>query len=336
MNSKTFHHLLENRISDYKSRLLFQKRDGWSWKQITWLDFQTEVKSIASFLLDMDFKKGDKALIISTNSLECLFSEAAIFILGGISVPLSIDKQSENIDFILKDEDIRFVFVGDEETLKKYLSSSDKANDPEKIFIFSDYRTKPEDKIINYRNLVKFGFLKGKKLKDRLSEFSSSVSPDLPAFYFYSLNKQEKAVAKIMTQEIFLKLLQITNKKLRFLSNEDQSYSYLPSSDSFSKLINFLPVYIGSRGAIAETKKDFFSDVLEVMPTVMFLTKAGLEKKHKHLNNSTNGSRSLKKFFGGRLSYIFTDSSPGHETRSSFVSSGISIIELNELTIFSS
>ena len=85
MEETRFYDFFENRIKENKSRLIFQKRDGWSWKQITWLDFNTEVKSIASFLLDFGFKKGDNVLIISPNTLECLFSESAIILLGGCS-----------------------------------------------------------------------------------------------------------------------------------------------------------------------------------------------------------------------------------------------------------
>ena len=86
-----------------------------------------------------------------------------------------------------------------------------------------------------------------------------------------------------------MELLHITYKKLRFVTHEDQSFSYLTSTGSFSKLVNYLTVFIGNRGAIAENKNDFFSDVLEVMPTVMFLSQEGMDRSVKYLNEN-NGS----------------------------------------------
>ena len=334
MAETRFYDFFENRIKDNKSRLIFQKRDGWSWKQITWLDFNTEVKSIASFLLDFGFNKEDKVLIISPNTLECLFVESAIFLLGGCSIPVPFDAGNENIDQILKKEKVRFVFLSNEGVLNNLNEILDSNSNVEKIFIFSDYKSDIEDKVINYRSLVKFGFLKSKKLKDELVNFSNSVDSDAPALNFYSFNNEQPEY-KTLSQKLLLELLHITYKKLRFITPEDQSFSYLNSSGSFSKLVNFLPVFIGNRGAIAENKNDFFSDVLEVMPTVMFLSQEGMERSVKYLRKK-NGIGSLKKSFGGRLKYVFTDIEPEYSVKSRFVSDGISIVDLPELATISS
>jgi len=334
MAESRFYEFIENRIKENRSKLLFQKRDGWSWKQITWLDFNTEVKSIASFLLDFGFKKGDKVLIISPNTLECLFVESAIFILGGCSIPLPFNVGTDKIGEIIKKEKIRFAFLSNEGVLNILRDIPELSGQIEKIFLFSDYKSDIEDKIINYKTLVKFGFLKAKKLKDELKEFSESVSSDIPAISFYNY-EVDQLRNKVLTQEVFLDLLYLTYKKLRFVTPEDQSFSYLTSSGSFSKLVNFLPVFIGNRGAIAENKNDFFSDVLEVMPTIMFLSQEGMERSVQYLNEK-NGSGSIKKAFGGRLKYIFTDAEPQYSVKSKFVSEGISVIDLPELATISS
>ena len=334
MTETRFYNFFENRIKDNKSKLLFQKRDGWSWKQITWLDFNTEVKSIAAFLLDFGFRKEDKVLIISPNTLKCLFVESAIFLLGGCSVPISFNIGTEKINTILDKEKVRFIFISNEGVLNSLKEKLDSNESVEKIFIFSDYRSGIKDDIINYRSVVKFGFLKAKKLKDELTEFFKSVSSNTPAVSFYSFHS-ERLQNKILTQRLFLELLHLTYKKLRFITPEDQSFSYITSSGSFSELVNFLPVFIGNRGAIAENKKDFFTDVLEVMPTIMFLSQEGMEQSVKYLNKK-NGLKSLKKSFGGRLKYVFTDREPEYSVKSRFISDSISVIDLPELATFSS
>ena len=334
MPETRFYDFFENKIKENKSKLIFQKRDGWSWKQITWLDFNTEVKSIASFFLDFGFKKGDKVLIISSNTLECLFAESAILLLGGCSIPIPFNTATEKIEEILNKEKVRFIFLNNEGVLTNLNEILKTNKNIEKIFIFSDYKSEIEDKIINYKTLVKFGFLKSKKLKDELKEFSESVNSDIPAINFYNFDGDQPE-SKILTQELFLELLHLTYKKLRFITPEDQSYSYLTSSGSFSKLVNFLPVFIGNRGAIAENKNDFISDVLEVMPSVMFLSREGMERSVKYLNEK-NGSGSLKKSFGGRLKYVFTDKEPEYSVKSRFISDGISVVDLPELATISS
>ena len=330
MSSKTLYSFIKKRVDENKSRLFLQKRDGWSWKQITWLDFQTEVRSIASFLFDFGFSQGEKVVVISPSSLECLCAECAIFSLGGISIPISVEEGEENLISVFNDSSPRIIFVEDEKTLNILTSSKVNLDGVEKIFVFEDYKGEIDNKIVSYANVVKFGFLKSKKLKDDIENISSNLSPDITTFSFYNFNGGNRLETKQISQEMFIKLLQVTIKKLKFITKEDQFYSFLPSSSSFSKFANFLPVYIGNRGAIAGNKKDFFSDVLEVMPTIMFLSKEILQE----LNGYEDINGSIKKFFGGRLKYIFTDSFPGHEIKNMFISSGVSIIELNELTTY--
>ncbi|MGI9533812.1 MAG: AMP-binding protein [Thermodesulfobacteriota bacterium] len=334
MPETRFYDFLENKIKDNKSKLLFQKRDGWSWKQITWLDFNAEVKSIASFLLDLGFKNGEQVLMISSNTLECLFAESAIFLLGGCSIPVPFNTEAEKIEEILIKEKVRFIFLSNEGVLNNLNDVLNSNKNIEKIFIFSDFKSNIEDKIINYKTVVKFGFLKAKKLKDELKDFSESVNSDIPAINFYNFDG-DKTENKILTQEIFLELLHLTYKKLRFITPEDQSYTYLTSSGSFSKLVNFLPFFIGNRGAIAENKNDFITDVLEVMPSVMFLSREGMKRSVNYLNEK-NGSGSLKKSFGGRLKYVFTDIEPEYSVKSRFISDGISVVDLPELATISS
>lgn len=331
MNSKTYYNFLQERISSNKSRLLLQKRDGWSWKQITWLDFETEVMSIASFLYGIGFSKGEKVAVISHNTLECLCMESAIFLLGGVSVPIDVREKITNAISLLNKISPKYLFIGNKQKLDALLSAGFDSKMVERVFISGDYKGDINENIVNYANLVKFGFLKAKKLKDKLEERTSDISSDLPVYHFPSVNGQNSNNYRQISQEMLIKLLQVTMKKLRFVTTEDQFYSYLPYSDSFSKLANYIPIYIGNRGAIAGSKRDFFSDVLEVMPTVMFLGRDVLEEI---VANIYDKNESLKKPLGGRLKYIFTDSFPGHEVKNSFLGSGITIIELNELTTY--
>ena len=334
MAETRFNDFFESRIKENRSKLLFQKRDGWSWKQITWLDFETEVKSIASFLYDQGFRKDDKVIIISPNTLECLFSESAIFLLGGCTIPLSQHIKAGELKKIISENKAKYIFLRNEGLLNNFREIIESDDSLEKVFIFSDYKSDIEDKIINYRTLIKFGFLKRKKLSDELKKYMETVEPTSPAIIFYGTEDHEPT-GRVLSQQLLLELLNLTYKKIRFITPEDQAFSYLTSTGSFAKLVNFLTVQIGTRGAIAENKRDFFSDALEVMPTVMFLTQEGMQRSVEYLSK-VNGSRSLKKCLGGRVKYIFTDSDPDFSVKNRFISDGISVIHLPELATLSS
>ena len=44
---------IADRVRENGNKMIFQVKDGWSWKQITWLDFDKDIKSIAAFLLGL-------------------------------------------------------------------------------------------------------------------------------------------------------------------------------------------------------------------------------------------------------------------------------------------
>ncbi len=331
MNENNFHNLLQKRIKENKSKLIFQKRDGWSWKQITWLDFETEVKSIACFLLDLEFKKEDKIIFYSTNTLESLFFELAVFLLGGITIP--IKKYSDISKIVDSSEDSYYIF-SDKPEIIEHISKDDLIrNRIIKGFIVTEDKIKIEEKFLNYLNVVKFGFLKRKKLKDTLDEHSQSVSQEATATIFYKFSENVEPKAQKFSQEKIINLLKVIQKKLKFITEESQSFSYLPAIDSFSKFANVLNVQLGNRGAIAANLKDFFDDVREVMPQILFLTKDQLEKITKEFK-SRDGS--IKENFGGRSKYIFTDTMPGDNIKTDLVKNGITVIELNQLALVES
>ena len=53
-----------------------------------------------------------------------------------------------------------------------------------------------------------------------------------------------------------------------------------------SIFINYLTFYMGTRAAVAESRQDFYDDILEVMPTILFETKRGLARHSKYCSKA--------------------------------------------------
>jgi len=332
---KNIPELIANRVKKYSGKLLFQRREGWSWKQVTWLDFEGEVKSIASFLMDLGFGTGDTALVISSNRMESLSTEIAIYLLGGVTIPIAEDEALEDIICVARDFRIKFIFAGEESTLDRILSISREVLGLERIFVFSDVGISKGESIIPFKGILKFGSLKRKQLEGEVVKTSKGVLPDAIATIFQSSNSDGRIVKKEITQMDLIQALRSASERLSFIGEEDQSFSCLPSASPFEKLINHLGLYMGTRIVMAKNRGDFFSDILEVKPTVLFETKKGLENIcSRILSKSAMASPSerLKSNLGGRIKYVLTDSLPGEEIKNLFSRSGVSLIEVHELS----
>jgi long-chain acyl-CoA synthetase len=332
---KTVPEFITSRIKKYSGKILFQRKYDWSWKQITWLDFDSEIKNIASFLMGLGFGLGDTALVISSNRIESLLSEIAIGLLGGVTIPVAYDEDLENIIHVANDLKPRFIFVGEKSTLNRILSISDEISSLERIVVFSGLNIGENERVIHYRGLLKFGLLKRKQLEDKLAKTSKSVLPDSPAMVFYSFNSPKKIEKKEITQEDLIEALYSASEKLSFIGEEDQSFSYLPSVSPFEKFANLIGICMGIRIVMAETREDFFEDILEVKPTVLFETKNGLENICSKIISSKLGrtppSERLKSELGSRIKYVITDSLPREDIKNLFAKSRVSLIDIPEL-----
>ncbi len=331
MNEKTIPELVANKSKEYGTRLLFQRRDGWSWKQITWLDFDREVKNIASFLMDGGFKMGDRALIASSNSLDAIATEIAIYHIGGVLVPLSQKEDLGKIKEVANNLKAKIIFIEDGTLLNEIVNILDELKSVEKIIFYPDVRIKHEQ-ITNFKMVLKSGLMKRKKLHDELVKASESVSSDNVAAIF--IDAQRNGSGKEVSQGALIEILSGASDKYSQIGIEDQSFSYMTTASPFAKFINYLTFFMGTRAAVAESRQDFYYDILEVMPTILFETKGGLEAIYEKSMSNLNGisrEKKLRKDLGARIKYILTDFPPGKDVNNLFLSSGVKLFEVPEL-----
>ncbi|NIP37821.1 MAG: AMP-binding protein [Candidatus Dadabacteria bacterium] len=325
-SSSTIPELLAGLTKKHKSRLLVQRRDGWSWKQITWLDFDGEVKNMASFLLSLGFESGDNVLVISSNSNECLVSELAVYSLGGTVIPFSSYELFSVFEQAVSKIKPKFIFVQNQQYLTQLEQNFAVVKKAKKIFIFDDSKVGDNENIVPYKAAVKFGQIKKKELSDKLKERLEEISPDQTALTIYEAKERETQESDYNHKEI-TQMLSKAYDRLKFISSEDQSYSYLITSELFEKLVHMLALCLGIRIIIAEDKDCFYEDILEAKPTILFETKSGMED----ICNQLNG-RGIKNMLGGRVKYLITDEEPDGKLRDKFSREKISIVSMPQFS----
>jgi hypothetical protein len=329
MNERNFHNFLREKTKENGSRLLFQKKDGWSWKQITWPDLVTEVESIACFLLNSGFSTGSRIIVLSPNTLACLFFELAVFTLGGTSLPARSIKEARDILEIAAGD--CFLLSASTDDARELVGDPMLGEKVEKAFLSVNDRVPVEEEIVSYPNVVKFGFLARKKLKDEIDALGGSVKEDSEAVIFNAGGAPDEN--RGFSHGDILDLLRLSEQELGAVSIEDQTFSYLPRSGSFSKFANLLNLQTAARGAIAEDTEDFFADVPEIMPVMLFLAGAEIENLVNRLGGGNGSGEDLRSALGGRIRLLLTDVPPPERTRDLLLAQNISVVELKSLSV---
>lgn len=87
------------------------------WREYTWKQTVNMARRLVSFFRDQGLKKGDKVSIFSKNCAEWYITDFAIAMAGLINVPIYATQQTKIINYILKEADVKLIFLGKLDTL---------------------------------------------------------------------------------------------------------------------------------------------------------------------------------------------------------------------------
>ena len=166
---KTIIELFETAVLNYTDKeYLWEKKDG-KYVGTTYKETRTQVLNLAAGLVDIGFKKGDRAALVADGRNDWIISELGILYAGGINVPLSIRFETNEVAFRLKHSGTKIIFVSKLHA-QKIEEIRVELPDVEKV-IFIDGKENPGKNDINYRELMN----RGEKLRESKSEVYDAI-----------------------------------------------------------------------------------------------------------------------------------------------------------------
>ncbi len=123
MNNKqdTFPKYLLRNARIFANRPAFREKDLGIWQTWTWKDVLNEVMYLALGLQKLGLKRGDSISVIGDNRPSLYWTFMAAQSLGALPVPAYQDSVAEELAFVLKDANIKFVMAENQEQVDKIL-----------------------------------------------------------------------------------------------------------------------------------------------------------------------------------------------------------------------
>ena len=104
---------LEQRLQQHGDAVAFvQPLGGGELREYTWKDVDDEARRIAAYLHAQGMEKGDHVALVSKNCAEWIITDVAIWMAGGVSVPLYPTLVAETVRQIMEHSESKFLFVG--------------------------------------------------------------------------------------------------------------------------------------------------------------------------------------------------------------------------------
>ncbi|NDW09136.1 long-chain fatty acid--CoA ligase [Dysgonomonas sp. 520] len=153
---KTIINLFNESVEKYKDKSFLWEKTADQFSPLTYGQTKQKVYQLASGLLSLGIKKGDKVALLSEGRNDWIITELAILHLGAVNVPLSIKlEESNDLLFRLKHSETKYIIVSGGQ-LKKIRAIINDLPDIVKVVVY-DISADLQDKEISYTEVCKIG-----------------------------------------------------------------------------------------------------------------------------------------------------------------------------------
>jgi long-chain acyl-CoA synthetase len=248
-----------------------------SWYDITWQAVGEHIAKWQAALITEKLKPGDRVALNLRNCKEWVFFDQAAMSLGLVIVPLYPDDRPDNVAYILKDANVKLLFLQNSSQWKKLHPTLTKEHNLKRVVInTSDNNALEKPAVL---------------LSDWLDTNSSSplpscnASPDDLASIIYTSGTTGKPKGVMLSHH---NMLSVSFGALQYFDvySYDVFLSFLPLSHTLERTAGYyLPMMAGATVAYSRGIPQLGEDMLQVKPSIIIAVPRVFERIYTRLQN---------------------------------------------------
>ena len=262
--------LVHDQAKNYGNReaLIYQDFGNEEWKSLSWNDFSTKVKTVSNALLNMGVKVQENIGVFSQNCPQYLFCDYGAWGVRAVTIPFYATSSEQQIQYIVNDAKIRFLFVGEQEQYDKAKRVMSLCPTLERIVVFdaSVALNRSDANAIYFDDFLKLG--EGFQRQTDVAKLSSEATFEDLANILYTSGTTGDSKGVMLTYGQYHAAL-AANAKCVNVREEDRVLDFLPFAHIFEKAWAILSVSVGARLIINNDPKRVQQSMRETNPTCM-------------------------------------------------------------------
>ena len=262
--------LVHDQAKNYGNReaLIYQDFGNEEWKSLSWNDFSTKVKTVSNALLNMGVKVQENIGVFSQNCPQYLFCDYGAWGVRAVTIPFYATSSEQQIQYIVNDAKIRFLFVGEQEQYDKAKRVMSLCPTLERIVVFdaSVALNRSDANAIYFDDFLKLG--EGFPRQTEVAKLSSEATFEDLANILYTSGTTGDSKGVMLTYGQYHAAL-AANAKCVNVREEDRVLDFLPFAHIFEKAWAILSVTVGARLIINNDPKRVQQSMRETNPTCM-------------------------------------------------------------------
>ena len=228
--------LIHDQAKKYGDRevLIYKDFGGSEWKSCSWNEFSDMVKKVSNAMLNLGVKVQENVGVFAQNSAQYLFCDFGAWGIRAVTIPFYATSSEQQIQFMVTDAKVRFLFVGEQEQYDKARRVFSTCKTLERIIIFDkNVRVSSQDPHVMYFD----DFLKlGENLprQTEVESLQAQASMDDIANILYTSGTTGDSKGVILTCGQYHAAMEANNKCVP-VGEDDRVLNFLPFTHIFEK-----------------------------------------------------------------------------------------------------
>ena len=284
---------IELHLKDAPHRTMLAGKENNEWKEYTTVEVSEIVNKLSSGLLyagigpgDCTINGRDKVAVISKNRPEWTMLDLAVQQIGAILIPIYPTVSEIDLEFILKDSDVKIIFVNYEVLFEK--TKAIKANLPQLKEIISF------EKIARVKHWKEMLLPLTENILGEIKAISNKIKNEDLVTIIYTSGTTGTPKGVMLSHKNILS--NVLDSMPCFPPGENlKALSFLPLNHIFERMISFLYLFKGTSIFFAESIETIPQNLKEVKPDLFSTVPRLLEKVYEKIMQKGDELKGLKR-----------------------------------------
>lgn len=295
-----YHHLsvlVHEQAKKYKDRVALKYRDYSlaKWMPITWNEFSEKVKNVARSLVSLKVEEHENLGVFSQNKPESIYVDFGAYANRAVTIPLYATSSSSQVQYIINDAQIRYLFVGEQEQYDAAFRVIGLCHSLERIIIFDSTVVKDarDNTSLYFEEFLELG--KDKLLSKKVEERTARASEDDLANIIYTSGTTGNPKGVMLHHSCYLEAFRIHDIRLVDMTDKDVSMNFLPMTHVFERTWVYFCIHKGVVNCVNLRPHDIQRSLTEIRPTLMCSVPRFWEKVYAGVKEKISKSSGIQK-----------------------------------------
>ncbi len=296
LNTSPLSILIHEQAKVYGERtaLSYRDYDASAWRTISWNRFSQLVSLVSNALLKHGVGVQENIAVFSQNKPENLCVDFGAYGIRAVSIPFYATSSEAQIQYMINDASIRFVFVGEQYQYDTAFRVLKLCPTLQRLIIFDrKVKKNPQDQIsLYFEEFLRDG--EGFPFADEVAARSASVEPDDIANILYTSGTTGVSKGVTLTYRMYGAAIP-ANDKIMHLSDKDVIMCFLPFTHVFERAWSYWCLGRGAQLAINLKPQDIQMTLREVHPSCMAAVPRFWEKVYSGVQEKAETSSAVQR-----------------------------------------